>query len=108
MLREGESLIKQPGIVDLNKSDVDANADFVLAVARTSHPQHPGSLSGAHLGPPIAMTRKTTTLRNTPGYARRLPAVRAHTHRTAACCGRLAHGRSQTALRGSVDARVDV
>ena len=52
-LRPGESLAKQPGVIDLNKSDVDAHADFVLAVARTAHPLHPGSLS-ANLGPPIA------------------------------------------------------
>ena len=54
MLHDGESLIKQPGVMDLNKSDIDVHADFVVAVVRTSHPRQPGSLSGSGLGPPIA------------------------------------------------------
>ena len=53
-LREGESLAKQPGVIDLNKSDVDAHADFVLSVARASHPLRPDSQSYSGLGPPIA------------------------------------------------------
>ncbi len=53
-LREGESLAKRPGVIDLNKSDVDADADFVLGVARTSHRLPAGSSSYAGLGPPIA------------------------------------------------------
>ena len=38
-LHDGESLIKQPGVMDLNQSDIDAHADFVVAVVRTSHPR---------------------------------------------------------------------
>ena len=53
-LREGESVIKQPGLMDVNTSDVDARADFVVAVVRTSHPRHPANTTGSVLGPPIA------------------------------------------------------
>ena len=53
-LHDGESLIKQPGLMDLDRSGADARADFVVAVVRTSHPRQPGSLSGSGLGAPIA------------------------------------------------------
>jgi hypothetical protein len=53
-LREGESIVKQPGIIDLNKSDVDAHADFVLGVTRTSHPRPFDTSANSGLGPPIA------------------------------------------------------
>ena len=53
-LREGESIAKQPGVIDLNKSDVDAHADFVLGAARTSHPRPFGATTNSGLGPPIA------------------------------------------------------
>lgn len=53
-LRDGESVVKQPGVIDLNKSDVDAHADFVLGVARTSHPRPADSAVYSGLGPPIA------------------------------------------------------
>jgi len=52
-LREGESLAKGPGVLDLNKSNVDAHADFVLGVARTSH-RLPAGSTDSGLGPPIA------------------------------------------------------
>jgi hypothetical protein len=53
-LLEGESVIKQPGVIDVNKSDVDAHADFVIGAPRTSHPRRPSNLTGSILGPPIA------------------------------------------------------
>jgi carboxypeptidase family protein len=52
-LRDGESLSKRPGVISVNKSDVDAHADFVLAVARIAHPRYP-AYRDASLGPPIA------------------------------------------------------
>jgi hypothetical protein len=52
-LRDGESLAKSPGVIDLDKSDVDAHADFVLGVARTSH-RLPAGSTNSGLGPPIA------------------------------------------------------
>jgi uncharacterized membrane protein len=53
-LREGESIVKGPGILDVNKSDVDAHADFIIAVARISRPHYPTGDGEASLGPPIA------------------------------------------------------
>jgi hypothetical protein len=53
-LRPGESLTKQPGIIDLNKSDVDADADFVLGSVHSARPSDPSKFSGSSLGPPIA------------------------------------------------------
>lgn len=38
-LLEGESLTKQPGVIDLNRSDVDAHADFVIGPARIASPR---------------------------------------------------------------------
>ncbi len=51
-LREGESLIKQPDVIDVNRSDVDAHADFVIGTARTSTPR--GYRANDGLGAPIA------------------------------------------------------
>jgi hypothetical protein len=53
-LREGESIVKGPGILDLNKSDVDAHADFVISASRISRPHYPGNDGEVTLGPPIA------------------------------------------------------
>jgi hypothetical protein len=52
-LRDGESLPKRPGVIDVNRSDVDAHADFVLSVVRISHPRYP-AYRDASLGSPIA------------------------------------------------------
>jgi len=40
-LREGEGIVKQPGIISLNRSDVDAHADFVIGPARVARPPAP-------------------------------------------------------------------
>ena len=53
-LRDGETIVKQPGILDLNRSDVDAHADFVLGVVRVSRPRHPPAHTDSGLGAPIA------------------------------------------------------
>ncbi len=53
-LRDGESIVKGPGIVDVNRSDVDAHADFVVAASRISRPHYPANDSEVALGPPIA------------------------------------------------------
>jgi hypothetical protein len=49
---QGESILKRPGIMDINRSDVDAHADFVLGSAKASRrkPSPPVSL----LGQPVA------------------------------------------------------
>ena len=53
-LREGESLVRQPGVIDLNRSDVDAHADFVVGTPRISRPRSPGYRVDDGLGAPIA------------------------------------------------------
>lgn len=53
-LREGESLVRQPGVIDLNRSDVDAHADFVVGTPRISRPRSPGYRTDDGLGAPIA------------------------------------------------------
>lgn len=38
-LLDGETLIKRPDVINVNRSDVDAHADFVLGAARASRPR---------------------------------------------------------------------
>lgn len=38
-LREGEVLVKKPSVINVNRSDVDAHADFVLGIARVPRPR---------------------------------------------------------------------
>lgn len=54
-LLQGEKLVKRPGIITLDRSDVDAYADFVIGFSRISQPRprHPSSLDHG-LGSPIA------------------------------------------------------
>jgi carboxypeptidase family protein len=52
-LIEGESLVKHPDVINVNKSDVDAHADFVVSASRVSGRRHrPRGDDG--LGSPIA------------------------------------------------------
>jgi hypothetical protein len=54
-LLQGESLVKKPGIINVNRSDVDAHADFVISqgASRSSRPRFaPRTDDG--LGAPIA------------------------------------------------------
>jgi hypothetical protein len=53
-LREGESLVKQPGIMNVNRSDVDAHADFVIGSVRVARPRGPAYRTDNGLGSPIA------------------------------------------------------
>jgi hypothetical protein len=52
-LKDGETLVKRPGIIDLNKSDVDAQIEFVLASVRVSRPRGPAYRVDNGLGSPI-------------------------------------------------------
>ena len=54
ILRDGETIVKRPGIMSINRSDVDAHADFVLGVARTARPRLPVNRGFAGLGSPSA------------------------------------------------------
>lgn len=53
-LRPGESLVKQPRVVELNRSDVDAHADFVLGTPRVLRPRFPAPRGDDGLGSAIA------------------------------------------------------
>jgi hypothetical protein len=54
-LLEGETLVKKPGILTLDRSDVDAHADFVIGTSRVSRPRSPRpSRSDDGLGAPVA------------------------------------------------------
>jgi hypothetical protein len=54
-LLEGEVLVKKPGVIRVNRSDVDTHADFVLGTARLSRPRLPRPQRGDDgLGAPIA------------------------------------------------------
>ena len=53
-LQEGETLVKKPDVIHVNRSDVDAHADFVLGVARASRPRNHQPRSDDGLGSAIA------------------------------------------------------
>jgi hypothetical protein len=54
-LLTGESILKQPGVMQVNRSDVDAHADFVVGAARPSRPVAPSAQqTESRLPPPIA------------------------------------------------------
>ena len=53
-LRDSEALVKHPGVVKVNRSHVDAHADFVVGRTRTTRPRGAGSRTDAGLGSPIA------------------------------------------------------
>ena len=38
-VRDGESIVKKPDVINVNRSDVDADADFIVAAARVSRPR---------------------------------------------------------------------
>jgi hypothetical protein len=49
----GESVIKQPGVMNVNRSDVDAHADFVIGSAKASRRRGPAP-AGLLLAQPVA------------------------------------------------------
>ncbi len=53
-LKDGESLVRQPGIIDMQRPDGDASADFVLGTVRVSRPRGPAYRTDDGLGSPIA------------------------------------------------------
>jgi hypothetical protein len=53
-LREGEAIVKGPGVMNVNRSDVDAHADFILGSARVSRPRGPAYRTDHGLGSPVA------------------------------------------------------
>ena len=56
-LLEGEAILKGPGVMRVNRSDVDAHADFVIGARSggpASRPRGPASAIDRGLGSPIA------------------------------------------------------
>jgi hypothetical protein len=54
VLRPGEALTSQPGIIDLKQRVDDGHADFVIGAPRVVLPSDPSRYTGSSLGPPIA------------------------------------------------------
>ena len=54
-LLQGETIVKKPGVINVNRSDVDAHADFVISTgaSKTSRPRF-GPRADDGLGSPIA------------------------------------------------------
>lgn len=53
-LRDGESLVREPGIIELNRPDVAVQAEVVLGNVRVSRPRGPAYRTDDGLGSPIA------------------------------------------------------
>jgi hypothetical protein len=53
-LREGEAIVRQPGVIHVDRSDVDADADFVIGSGRISRPRRPAYKVDDGLGSPVA------------------------------------------------------
>jgi hypothetical protein len=52
-LKDGETLVKRPGIVNLATGDIDSHIEFVLAAVRVSRPRGPAYRLDNGLGSPI-------------------------------------------------------
>jgi hypothetical protein len=39
-LNEGETIVKRPDVINVNRSDVDAHADFVVSASRAASPRY--------------------------------------------------------------------
>ena len=53
-LRDGERLASQPGTLDVNRTETEAHADFVLGNVRLSRPRSPTYRTADGLGSPVA------------------------------------------------------
>ena len=51
---DGEMVVKKPDVIHVNRSDVDAHADFVLGAARISRPRNRAPRADDGLGSSIA------------------------------------------------------
>jgi carboxypeptidase family protein len=52
-LLDGETLIRKPGEIHVNRSDVDAHADFVIGSSRIARPRFAAPRADNGLGSPI-------------------------------------------------------
>ena len=62
-LLDGEMLVKKPDVIHVNRSDVDAHADFVLTAAKVSRPRNRTPRADDGLGSAIARLRSQDLLR---------------------------------------------
>ena len=53
-LLDGETIVKKPDVIHVNRSDVDAHADFVVGVVRVSRPRNHAPRAEDGLGSAIA------------------------------------------------------
>jgi len=53
-LREGETIVKSPDVIDVNRSDVDANADFVIGASSVLRPRYHAPRADDGLGAAVA------------------------------------------------------
>src|SRR5262245_5973273 len=54
-LAPGDTVVKEPGVMKVNRRGVDAHADFIVRTVKASRPRAPGMRSDPGLGPPIAL-----------------------------------------------------
>jgi hypothetical protein len=53
-LQDGETLMKKPDVINVNRSDVDAHADFIVGPSRVSRPRNRAPRADDGLGSAIA------------------------------------------------------
>jgi hypothetical protein len=53
-LRDGETLVRQPGVIDLNARDLDADADFVVGTSGVVRPRNRAPRADDGLGSAVA------------------------------------------------------
>ena len=53
-LRDGESLVKEPGVMHVERADAVARADFIVGRTRLARPRPPAYRTDDGLGAPIA------------------------------------------------------
>jgi hypothetical protein len=53
LLRDGEALVRRPGVIHVTRSDVDADAEFVIGTGRAPRPR-PAYRVDDGLGSPVA------------------------------------------------------
>jgi len=53
-LKDGETIVKRPGIIDMDKGDIDSHIEFVLGPSRIARPHGPAYHLDNGLGSPVA------------------------------------------------------
>jgi hypothetical protein len=53
-LKQGEIIVKQPGVIEVGRADIDAHADFVLGSSGLYRPHYPSPRGDDGLGSAIA------------------------------------------------------